>query len=72
VWEAERQAAVAAAGRVPLDVMLENMRWADKEAAELRSIPYRGAPRYRSVLLVTFEHCIDPVPEKKTIAERAT
>jgi hypothetical protein len=32
---AERQAAVAAAGKTPLAVMLENMRWADMEATRL-------------------------------------
>src|SRR5260370_14023095 len=30
---AARQAAVAATGKTPLDVMLANMRWADKGAA---------------------------------------
>jgi len=29
------QGAVAATGKTPLDVMLDNMRWADKGAAEL-------------------------------------
>jgi hypothetical protein len=31
----ERQAAVAATGCTPLDVMLDNMRWADQEADRL-------------------------------------
>jgi hypothetical protein len=32
---ADRQAAVAASGKTPLAVMLENMRWADEEAIRL-------------------------------------
>ena len=32
---AERQAAVAASGKTPLAIMLQNMRWADEEATRL-------------------------------------
>jgi hypothetical protein len=32
---AERQAAIAASGRTPLDIMLENARWADAQATRL-------------------------------------
>ena len=32
---AERQAAVAASGKTPLAIMLQNMRWADEEATWL-------------------------------------
>ena|SRR6516164_5570677 len=31
----ERQAAVAASGKTPLAIMLQNMRWADEEATRL-------------------------------------
>ena len=42
---AERQAAVAATGCTPLDVMLDNMRWADQEAARLLAkVLSPGAP----------------------------
>jgi hypothetical protein len=42
---AARQAAVAATGKTPLDVMLANMRWADKGAADLQSkLAEREAP----------------------------
>jgi hypothetical protein len=47
---AERQAAVAATGRTPLDVMLNNMRWADQEADRLLATGSEALETNRAVL----------------------
>jgi hypothetical protein len=52
----ERQAIVAASGRTPLDVMLDNMRWADQEAAKiLAKLLSPDAPTDTTELLETIK-----------------